>query len=82
VPKGKRNRIWIFVFLLFLQAQVNPVATGTRMNGEGTIPDLKGLALFHPVKKVNEPRRSLKVSDRMEGISQESAGMAKSSLML
>ncbi len=55
-PKGKRNRIWIFVFLLFLQAQVNPVATiGQEVNAGGwPIPDLKGLVPYSiQVKKVN-----------------------------
>ena len=55
-PKGKRNRIWIFVFLLFLQIPVIPLATmGQEVNGGGwPSPDLKGLVPYSiQVKKVN-----------------------------
>ncbi|MBP1695121.1 MAG: hypothetical protein H6Q41_309 [Deltaproteobacteria bacterium] len=54
-PKGK-NRIWVLVFLLFLQTPVIPFATtGQEMDREGwPIPDLKGLVPYTiQVKKVN-----------------------------
>ena len=55
-PKAKRNRIWIFVSLLFFQPLIIPVLTmGQEVNREGwSIPDLRGLVPYSiQIKKID-----------------------------